>query len=270
MHKVEWIDEPTDPPDPPDRLTYSHGVLPVAPPPEAPTYYTDPVPYDATNQPGTAATLSPGGPVAVEFDPLTLTRHYAYMPPTVYTTPPGVAGSAGGIGYHTLLNGLQHPDTAAGVIVTPGAIIYATADPLQWNALAVGDAESLLYVASTGLPAWKGKGSNGGFLITYADVLTWMTPPAVGGVPGTYVMTITNSNPAWLTPPTSDGDTYVQTCLNGVISWVKSETQTVVTAAQYDTSSHVIQVKTRSVKVVPVGAESAWTTIETAVDCTAV
>jgi GTP-binding protein len=41
----------------------------------------------------------------------------------------------------------------------------------------------------------------------------------------------------------------------------------VVTDVQYDTSSHVLQIKTRSCKVIDVEAESDWTTIATAAPC---
>ena len=42
---------------------------------------------------------------------------------------------------------------------------------------------------------------------------------------------------------------------------------TVITAIQYDTSSHELQYKTRSVKVIDVGSESSWTTWHTAAAC---
>jgi hypothetical protein len=41
----------------------------------------------------------------------------------------------------------------------------------------------------------------------------------------------------------------------------------IVTDVQYDTSSHVLQIKTRSCKVIDVEAESDWTTIATAAPC---
>jgi hypothetical protein len=41
----------------------------------------------------------------------------------------------------------------------------------------------------------------------------------------------------------------------------------VITAVQYDTSSHELQYKKRSVKVIDAGSESSWTTFHTAAPC---
>lgn len=46
-----------------------------------------------------------------------------------------------------------------------------------------------------------------------------------------------------------------------------SSALTVVTAVQYDTSTHQLQVKTRSVKAIDVGTESAWTEVVTFQPC---
>jgi hypothetical protein len=63
----------------------------------------------------------------------------------------------------------------------------------------------------------------------------------------------------------SNGDLLQYNSTSGKWEKVSTATQTVVTAVQVD--GVLVQIKTRSIKVIAAGDESAWTTIHTGTNC---
>ena len=74
--------------------------------------------------------------------------------------------------------------------------------------------------------------------------------------------------PPWLTSGQFDsGDWVIVRRVDGLWYANAGEVETVVTDFQVDTTNNLLQVKTRSIVVVPAGDESGWTTVHTGTEC---
>lgn len=86
-------------------------------------------------------------------------------------------------GAHFLLDGSIHPDTVRHAPPDKGDLIFGNGDaPSKWDALSIGDAQSIMYVSAALVPAWLKPGDTQSLFYMNGPVLDWFAPPDVAGL----------------------------------------------------------------------------------------
>jgi hypothetical protein len=172
-----------------------------------------------------------------------------------------------GIGNHDLLSD-EHPDTTEADPVQGDLIVAQDAAPTVWTRFAAGGSDHR-YLKDDGdstlswYPAeiqFKDESDN----LAWINLLEIDNNNEAGGViwsSSTSNSGVDSSGSATLSGQLYDGGSTGDMLYWDGSSWTHATSTevTVITDIQYDTSSHKIQVKTRTVRVVSTGSESSWT-----------
>jgi hypothetical protein len=120
----------------------------------------------------------------------------------------------GGSGKNELLDGANHTDTADADPAV-GDLISAWGDPVKWNRVPVGAAQSLLYVdpGPPIMPGWLPKGGEQSLLYINAGLLDWFNP----GLAQSMLITGAGGNLAWK-PRGLNESVYITR--NGQLDWL--------------------------------------------------